>query len=139
PLNAIIGWTHLGIEKMESSEHSGYLKRIQSSSRSLLGIINDILDFSKIEAGRLDLEHIDFDLESVLQNLADIVYFRAYEKGLNLIFNCDPQVPLDLIGDPMRIEQVLVNLVRSEERRVGKGSRSGRQPSTYENRRADDA
>jgi len=113
PLNAIIGWTHLGIEKMESSEHSGYLKRIQSSSRSLLGIINDILDFSKIEAGRLDLEHIDFDLESVLQNLADIVYFRAYEKGLNLIFNCDPQVPLDLIGDPMRIEQVLVNLVNN--------------------------
>lgn len=113
PLNAIIGWTHLGIEKLESSEHSGYLKRIQSSSRSLLGIINDILDFSKIEAGRLDIEHIDFDLESVLQNLADIVYFRAYEKGLNLVFNCDPQVPLNLMGDPMRIEQILVNLVNN--------------------------
>jgi PAS domain S-box-containing protein len=113
PLNAIIGWTHLGLEKLEIPSHSNYLKRIQSSSRSLLGIINDILDFSKIEAGRLELESIDFDLESVMQNLADIVYFRANEKGLNLIFDYAPNVPLNLIGDPLRIEQVLVNLVNN--------------------------
>jgi PAS domain S-box-containing protein len=113
PLNAIIGWTHLGLEKLEIPGHSNYLKRIQSSSRSLLGIINDILDFSKIEAGRLELEYIDFDLESVMQNLADIVYFRANEKGLNLVFDYSPNVPLNLIGDPLRIEQVLVNLVNN--------------------------
>ncbi|GAO29814.1 hybrid sensor histidine kinase/response regulator [Geofilum rubicundum] len=113
PLNAIIGWTHLGLEKLEIPGHSNYLKRIQSSSRSLLGIINDILDFSKIEAGRLELESIDFDLESVMQNLADIVYFRANEKGLNLVFDYSPNVPLNLIGDPLRIEQVLVNLVNN--------------------------
>lgn len=113
PLNAIIGWTHLGLEKFDIPGHSDYLKRIQSSSRSLLGIINDILDFSKIEAGRLELENIDFDLESVMQNLADIVLFRANEKGLNLIFDYSPQVPLSLTGDPLRLEQVLVNLVNN--------------------------
>lgn len=113
PLNAIIGWTHLGLEKMASSGHADYLRRIQSSSRSLLGIINDILDFSKIEAGRLELESIEFDLESVMQNLADIVLFRANEKGLNLVFDYSPNVPLSLIGDPLRIEQVLVNLVNN--------------------------
>src|SRR5690554_7723444 len=69
PLNAIIGWTHLGLEKIDVPGHSDYLKRIESSSRSLLGIINDIVDFSKIEAGRLELEQIDFDLEGVMQNL----------------------------------------------------------------------
>ncbi len=113
PLNAIIGWTHLGLEKLDIPGHSNYLKRIQSSSRSLLGIINDILDFSKIEAGRLELESIDFDLESVMQNLADIVYFRANEKGLSLVFDYSPNVPLNLIGDPLRLEQVLVNLVNN--------------------------
>ena len=113
PLNAIIGWTHLGLEKIDVPGHSDYLKRIQSSSRSLLGIINDILDFSKIEAGRLELEQIDFDLEGVMQNLADIVYFRANEKGLNLVFDYAPNVPLNLVGDPLRIEQVLVNLVNN--------------------------
>ncbi len=113
PLNAIIGWTHLGLEKFDIPGHSDYLKRIQSSSRSLLGIINDILDFSKIEAGRLEIEQIEFDLESVMQNLADIVLFRANEKGLNLVFDYSPEVPLSLIGDPLRLEQVLVNLVNN--------------------------
>jgi CheY-like chemotaxis protein/nitrogen-specific signal transduction histidine kinase len=113
PLNAIIGWTHLGLEKFDIPGHSDYLKRIQSSSRSLLGIINDILDFSKIEAGRLEIESIDFDLESVMQNLADIVLFRANEKGLNLVFDYAPELPLSLIGDPLRLEQVLVNLVNN--------------------------
>ena len=113
PLNAIIGWTHLGLEKFDIPGHSDYLKRIQSSSRSLLGIINDILDFSKIEAGRLEIESIEFDLELVMQNLADIVLFRANEKGLDLVFDYSPQVPLSLIGDPLRLEQVLVNLVNN--------------------------
>ncbi len=113
PLNAIIGWTHLGLEKINIPEHADFLKRIQSSSRSLLGIINDILDFSKIEAGRLELEVIDFGLESVLQNLSDIVLFRANEKGLNLIFDYGENVPLDLVGDALRLEQVLVNLVNN--------------------------
>ncbi|ASB49873.1 ATP-binding protein [Alkalitalea saponilacus] len=121
PLNAIIGWTHLGLEKLNIPGHSDYLKRIQSSSRSLLGIINDILDFSKIEAGRLELEEIDFDLEAVMQNLADIVMFRANEKGLDLVFDYAPNVPLSLVGDPLRIEQVLVNLVNNAIKFTDKG------------------
>jgi PAS domain S-box-containing protein len=122
PLNAIIGWTHLGLEKSGFRGQSDYLKRIQSSSRSLLGIINDILDFSKIEAGRLDLEYIDFDLEQVLQNLADMVLFRANEKGLEIIFDIAPEVPLSLVGDPLRLEQVLVNLVNNAVKFTDKGS-----------------
>lgn len=121
PLNAIIGWTHLGMEKINVPEHADYLKRIQSSSRSLLGIINDILDFSKIEAGRLELEIIDFDLESVMQNLADIVLFRANEKGLNLVFDYSANVPLSLVGDALRLEQVLVNLVNNAIKFTDKG------------------
>ncbi|WP_291859792.1 ATP-binding protein [Marinilabilia sp.] len=121
PLNAIIGWTHLGLEKSGFRGQSDYLKRIQSSSRSLLGIINDILDFSKIEAGRLDLEYIDFDLEQVLQNLADMVLFRANEKNLELVFDIAPEVPLSLVGDPLRLEQVLVNLVNNAVKFTDKG------------------
>jgi PAS domain S-box-containing protein len=121
PMNAIIGWTHLGLEKSGSQGQSDYLKRIQSSSRSLLGIINDILDFSKIEAGRLELEYIDFDLEQVLQNLADMVLFRANEKGVELIFDIAPEVPLSLVGDPLRLEQVLVNLVNNAVKFTEKG------------------
>ena len=121
PLNAIIGWTHLALEKPGMQGQNDYLKRIQSSSRSLLGIINDILDFSKIEAGRLELEYIDFDLEQVLQNLADMVLFRANEKGLELVFDIAPDVPLSLVGDPLRLEQVLVNLVNNAVKFTDKG------------------
>jgi PAS domain S-box-containing protein len=121
PLNAIIGWTHLGLEKTGVRGQSNYLKRIQSSSRSLLGIINDILDFSKIEAGRLDLEYIDFDLEQVLQNLADMILFRANEKDIELVFYIDSEVPLSLVGDPLRLEQVLVNLVNNAVKFTEKG------------------
>jgi len=121
PLNAIIGWTHLALEKFQKQGQSEYFKRIQSSSRSLLGIINDILDFSKIEAGRLELEYIDFDLEQVLQNLADMILFRANEKNLELIFDIGPEVPLSLMGDPLRLEQVLVNLVNNAVKFTDKG------------------
>jgi PAS domain S-box-containing protein len=121
PLNAIIGWTHLGLENSGLRGQSDYLKRIQSSSRSLLGIINDILDFSKIEAGRLDLEYIDFDLEQVLQNLADMVLYRTNEKNLELVFDISPDVPLSLVGDPLRLEQVLVNLVNNAVKFTDKG------------------
>ncbi len=121
PLNAIIGWTHLGLEQSGFKGPSDYLKRIRSSSHSLLGIINDILDFSKIEAGRLELEQIDFDLEQLLQKLADMVLYRTNEKKLELVFNIHPNVPLSLIGDPLRLEQVLVNLVNNAVKFTEKG------------------
>jgi len=113
PMNAIVGWTHLAIEKEENPGQADYLKKIQGSSKSLLGIINDILDFSKIEAGKLALEKIDFDLEQVFDDLSNMVAYKAHEKGLDFIYALHADIPLNLVGDPLRLSQVLVNLVNN--------------------------
>ena len=91
-----------------------YLKKIQSSANSLLGIINDILDFSKIEAGKLDIEAVDFDLDDVLDNLANLVTVKAQEKeNLEVLFAAAHDVPRCLVGDPLRLGQVLINLANN--------------------------
>ncbi len=113
PMNAILGWTHLAIEKSRDDTNIEYLKRIQSGSKSLLGIINDILDFSKIEAGKLSIEKIPFDLEKVFSDMSDMVSYRAFKKGIEFIYNIDPDVPLNVYGDPLRIGQILINLVNN--------------------------
>ncbi|TRX66474.1 response regulator [Carboxylicivirga sp. M1479] len=113
PMNAIVGWTHLAIEKEINPSQADYLKKIQGSSKALLGIINDILDFSKIEAGKLALESIDYDLEQVFDDLSNMVAYKAHEKGLNFIYALHADVPLNLVGDPLRISQILVNLVNN--------------------------
>ncbi len=113
PMNAIVGWTHLAIEKEVNPGQTDYLRKIQGSSKSLLGIINDILDFSKIEAGKLSLETIDFDLEQVFDDLSNMVAYKAHEKGLEFIYALHADIPLNLIGDPLRLTQVLVNLVNN--------------------------
>ncbi len=111
PMNAIIGMTHLALQTDLTDKQRGYLVKIEMSSRSLLRIINDILDFSKIEAGRLDLELVPFQLEDVLDNLANLVMARAQEKGLEYLNSVAPEVPLVLVGDPLRLGQILSNLV----------------------------
>ena len=91
-----------------------YLKKIRASADTLLGIINDILDFSKIEAGKLAMEAIDFNLEEVLDNLATLVTVKAREKEhLELLFATSPEVPRFLLGDPLRLGQVLINLANN--------------------------
>lgn len=110
PLNAIIGLSHLTIKTDLTEKQLDYLKKIQSSSESLLGIINDILDFSKIEAGKLSLEEVNFDLEEVFQRLSDVISYKAHGKGLEIAFGIDNQVSTKLVGDPIRLEQVLTNL-----------------------------
>jgi len=110
PLNAVIGLSYLAMQTELSARQRDYLIKIQSSSYSLLGIINDILDFSKIEAGKLDIESVRFDLEDVLENLSNLVSIKAEEKGLELIFKTAEDVPFLLIGDPLRIGQILLNL-----------------------------
>ncbi len=113
PMNAILGWTHLAIEKSMDDTNIEYLKRIQSGSKSLLGIINDILDFSKIEAGKLSIEKIPFDLEKVFSDMSDMVSYRAFKKGIEFVYNIHHDVPLNVIGDPLRLGQILINLVNN--------------------------
>ena len=109
PMNAIIGMSYL-IQKTElNPKQKDYIDKIQISSQHLLGIINDILDFSKIESGKLEIEEIDFNLDKVLDNLATFIGERHSSKGLKLIFDIDPNLPNGLIGDPLRIGQVLIN------------------------------
>ncbi len=110
PMNAIIGMTHLARRTELDEKQRGYVDKIANAAESLLGIINDILDFSKIEAGKLELEHVPFTLEDVMTNVADLVALRAEEKGLELLFGVSPDAPQHLVGDPLRLGQVLINL-----------------------------
>ena len=113
PMNAIIGMTHLAQCANPNPKQQGYLAKIDSASQSLLNIINDILDFSKIEAGHLDLEYAPFYLDDLLGGLADLVGFNAEEKGLEIIFSVAPDVPRYLLGDSLRLGQVLLNLTNN--------------------------
>ncbi|WP_271008217.1 response regulator [Paucibacter sp. B51] len=109
PMNAIIGMTHLVLKTELDSKQRDYLGKIQLSSHHLLGILNDILDYSKIEANKLNLERIEFQLSAVLSNFANLIAEKAANKGLELIFDVARDVPDQLVGDPLRLGQVLIN------------------------------
>lgn len=110
PMNAIIGLSHLALKTEMTARQADYLVKIQSSGKSLLGIINDILDFSKIEAGKLAIEAIDFNLERVFADLANVITIKSHEKRLEIVFAIGKKVPNLLVGDPLRIGQILLNL-----------------------------
>jgi PAS domain S-box-containing protein len=109
PMNAIVGMAHLALKTPLDARQQDYLKKIQQSAHHLLGIINDILDLSKIEADKLTLERIDFQLSRVLDNFTNLLADKAAAKGLELIFEVDADVPDHLLGDPLRVGQVLIN------------------------------
>jgi signal transduction histidine kinase/DNA-binding response OmpR family regulator len=111
PMNGIIGMTELCLDSDLKPQQREYLDMVRVSADSLLGVINDILDFSKIEARKLDLDIIDFDLPSLLDDTTRTQAFRAHQKGLELIYYLAPDVPSQLRGDPARVRQVLINLV----------------------------
>lgn len=110
PMNAIIGLTELALKTNLSPQQSDYLNKVSFSAHTLLGIINDILDFSKIEAGKMTLEHIPFNLNEQLENVCNLIGIKAKEKELGLIVKIAPDVPTTLVGDPLRLNQVLINL-----------------------------
>lgn len=113
PMNAIIGMSHLALEFNLEKKPRNYIKKVNRAAESLLGIINDILDFSKIEAGKLELENIDFYLEDVMHDVSNIIGLQTHQKGLELLFNIDNQVPVYLRGDPLRLNQILINLANN--------------------------
>ncbi|MBF0397598.1 MAG: response regulator [Desulfobacterales bacterium] len=110
PMNAIIGLSGLALKTILDEKQKGYLDKIDFSAKALLGLINDILDFSKIEAGKLEIESIDFDLNEVLDNVSNVISIKADEKGLGLLIETGKVVPSALIGDPLRLNQILINL-----------------------------
>ncbi|MDM8540956.1 response regulator [Desulfococcaceae bacterium HSG9] len=113
PMNAIIGFTHLSLRMKTTPRQHDYLSKTLSSAEALLGIINDILDFSKIEAGKLDMEHTSFFLKDVMENLSALLGPAAEEKGIEILFVTDPDVPSALLGDSLRLGQVLINLTNN--------------------------
>ena len=110
PLNAIAGFTHLALQTDLTLRQQDYLQKIQSASRTLLMLVNDVIDVSKIEAGKMTVERIPFALSDVIANVSDVVALKAKEKGLEITFRVSPDVPRHLMGDPLRIGQVLLNL-----------------------------
>ncbi len=123
PMNAIIGLSHLLLDDGELNEQQfDYLGKISRSSQMLLGIINDILDFSKIEAGKLQLEHIVFDLNMILDHVADMIGIKAQEKELDLVFDIEYNVKSHFIGDPLRISQIMLNLMSNAVKFTDEGS-----------------
>ncbi|MEP7171293.1 MAG: histidine kinase dimerization/phospho-acceptor domain-containing protein, partial [Bacteroidota bacterium] len=122
PMNAVMGMTNLLIDKNKNNENFKYLDGIQKSSDTLLHIINDILDFSKIEAGKIELEQIDFSIRDVVEQVKVTLHHKAEEKGLHLITEIDNKIPDVLIGDPVRLNQVLMNLAGNAIKFTEKGS-----------------
>ncbi|MGZ5780194.1 MAG: PAS domain S-box protein, partial [Burkholderiaceae bacterium] len=113
PMNAIIGMAHLALLTELNVKQRDYVEKIHGAGISLLGIINDILDFSKIEAGKLEMEKVNFRLDDVLNNVSTLTNAKAHEKGLEYLFQISSAIPRNLIGDPLRLGQVLINLINN--------------------------
>ncbi len=110
PINGIMGMTELALATYLDQEQRDYLLMVKSSSESLLSVINDILDFSKVDSGKLDLEEIEFELSDCIEETMKSLTWRALQKGLNLAYDIDAEVPNHLIGDSGRLRQILLNL-----------------------------
>jgi two-component system, sensor histidine kinase and response regulator len=111
PMNAVIGLAHLCLKTDLTAKQQDYVGKIHNAGTSLLSIINDILDFSKIEAGRLDMENVGFELDTVMNNISTVIAQKIQDKGLELLFHFSSDIPHVLLGDPLRLGQVLINLI----------------------------
>ena len=122
PMNAIIGMAHLALKTALDAKQHDYVSKIQRAGQHLLGVINDILDFSKIESGRMSVESVDFELEKVIGSVTDFIQEKAVAKGLELIVDVDPKLPNDLVGDSLRLGQILINFASNAVKFTDKGS-----------------
>ena len=113
PMNAVIGMAYLALKTPLSEKQRDYVNKIHNAGTSLLGVINDILDFSKIEAGRLDIEAVDFRLDDVIASVTSITAQKAQDKGLEFLVDVADSVPQTLVGDPLRLGQVIANLINN--------------------------
>jgi two-component system sensor histidine kinase/response regulator len=113
PMNAIVGLGRLLMKTRLDAQQRDYQDKVLASSDALLGVINDVLDYSRIEAGKLSLEAIPFEINQVIHKVAGVVAFKAQEKGLELLFQIEPEVPRWCVGDPLRLGQILVNLINN--------------------------
>ncbi|MFA6283702.1 MAG: 7TM diverse intracellular signaling domain-containing protein [Desulfurivibrionaceae bacterium] len=121
PMNAIVGMASMAAKMAETTKLQQYLGIIQNSGKALLTLINDILDFSKIEAGRLDLECTNFDLRETVESIADLFGKQVADKGLELLISVDNNTPCAMMGDPLRLRQILINLVNNAIKFTEKG------------------
>ncbi|QGZ42195.1 PAS domain S-box-containing protein [Pseudoduganella flava] len=121
PMSAIIGMAYLALRTDLNAKQHDYVSKIHRAALALLGIINDILDFSKIEAGRLEVEEVPFFLDDVLANVASVTSQKAADKQLEYLFNVPPAIPRRLVGDPLRLGQVLINLVNNAVKFTAQG------------------
>jgi signal transduction histidine kinase/CheY-like chemotaxis protein/HPt (histidine-containing phosphotransfer) domain-containing protein len=122
PMNAIVGMTELCLATELSGKQNNYLTKIQRASDALLRIVNDILDFSKIESGKLEIERLPFDLDRILDDLGALFSDRAAEKSIELVFLVDESVNRSFVGDPLRLEQILINLIGNALKFSDRGS-----------------
>ena len=113
PMNAIIGLSHLALKTSLSAKQRDYVSKIHNAGTSLLAVINDILDFSKIEAGKLDIESTDFELDDVISSVTTLTAQKAHEKGLEFLAHVSSEIPERLLGDPIRLGQILTNCVNN--------------------------
>ena len=121
PMNAILGMTDLALKTDLTSKQRDYLTKSKAAAQALLGIINDILDFSKIEAGKLDMERMDFRLDGVLESLSSVVGQKVHEKNLEFLIAAPHDLPPSLVGDPLRLGQILINLVNNAVKFTNRG------------------
>ena len=121
PMNAVLGFASILLGTRLDEEQQDFVQTIRSSGESLLALINDILDFSKIEAGHLRLESVPFDIARTVEEIASLLSTKAEEKGIELAVSCDPALPEDWLGDPIRLRQILLNLVGNALKFTEKG------------------
>jgi two-component system sensor histidine kinase/response regulator len=121
PMSAIIGFSGLALKGNLDNKQTDYIQKIQQSGTHLLGIVNDILDFSKIEAGKLSVEQTEFELENVMESVSNLISAKAFSKNLELVFQVDKNTPNCLVGDPLRIEQVIINYANNAVKFTEKG------------------